>query len=117
MLKFKDLLKNDARAIMSAVEFAEYLWLNGVLLACQFVPYTNKFSNRDDNKEGLHGDFATLYFKTQDYTAKSTQPIPKQGDWVYLQGGDFKKRYRVESSADDLGVTCLQLAILRQNFK
>lgn len=113
---FKDLLSVDAAAIMNVTEFAEFLQVNGVLLACQFIASTGKISSAEkDQKEGLNGDFATLYFKTTDYTRKSEKPLPKQGDWIYLQAGNFKKRYRVEVAEDELGVTHLELAILREN--
>ena len=114
MLKFKDLLKNDARQIMSVIEFAEFLVVDGVLMACQFVPSTAEFTTANEQKPGLYGDIAELYFKTSDYTGKRER-IPRQGEYVYLQTGNFKRRYQVLSSADELGVTCLKLSTHRQN--
>ena len=112
---FKDLLGVDAAVIMSVTEFAEYLTVDGVTLACQFVPSTERKSgNKSDNYEGLHGDFATLYFKTKDYTSKRER-IPRQGEYVYIELKGRKKRFEVVSSEDELGVTCLKLSTYRQN--
>ncbi len=112
---FKDLLGIDAAVIMSVTEFAEYLTVDGVTLACQFVPSTEKKSNaKSDNYAGLHGDFATLYFKTKDYTNKRKR-IPRQGEFVYIELKNFKKRFEVVSAEDELGVTCLTLSTYRQN--
>ena len=113
---FKDLLGIDARAIMNVTEFAEYLQVNGVLLACQFCPKTEQMPGGDSkNYESLHGDYATLYFKTSDYTCKSQKPLPKQGDWIYIEYHNLKKRYRVVKAEDELGVMCLELSTYRQN--
>ena len=112
---FKDLLDKDAAVIMNVTEFAEYLELNGVILACQFCPSTAKASKaKSDNYLGLYGDNATLYFKTADYV-KSRRPLPKQGDYVYLGLKGVKKRFEVMSVEDELGVTCLILRSYRQN--
>lgn len=112
---FKDLLDHDAAVIMSVVEFAEYLTIDGVLLACQFVPSTEKFSNaKSDNYDGLHGDFVTLYFKTKDYIGKRER-LPRQSEYVYLEHKNLKKRFEVVSCEEELGVCCLTLASYRQN--
>lgn len=113
---FKDLLGIDAAVIMNVTEFAEFLSVNGVILACQFCPSTEKMlGGETKNFEGLHGDMAQLYFKTADYTRKSQKPIPKQGDWIYLEVKNLKKRYRVMKAEDELGVMCLTLSTYRQN--
>ena len=44
---FKELLSVDARAIMNVTEFAEFLQVNGVLLACQFIASTGKISSAE----------------------------------------------------------------------
>ena len=113
---FKDLLGIDAAAIMNVTEFAEYLQVNGVLLACQFCPSTEKMlGGETKNYEGLYGDMAQLYFKAVDYTGKSEKPLPKQGDWIYIEYRNLKKRYRVEKAEDELGVMCLTLSTYRQS--
>ena len=113
---FKDLLGVDAAIIMSVTEFAEYLTVDGVLIACQFVPSTQKKSGVESrNYGGLYGDFATLYFKTDDYVKKRKKPVPAQGQFVYLEAKGMKKRFEVIQSEDELGVTCLTLSTYRQN--
>ena len=112
---FKDLLETDAAAIMSVTEFAEYLTVDGVVLACQFVPSTaEKSSVKSENFGGLYGDFATLYFKTKDYTNKRKR-LPRQGEFVILSARKAKKRYEVVEVEEELGVTCLTLSSYRQN--
>lgn len=113
---FKDLLGVDAAIIMSVTEFAEYLTVDGVTLACQFVPSTNKKSGvSSENYGGLYGDFATLYFKTEDYTKKRGKPVPAQGQFIFIELKGLKKRFEVVKSEDELGVTCLTLSTYRQN--
>lgn len=113
---FKDLLDVDAAVIMSVTEFANYLTVDGVLLPCQFVPSTGKMSGVESkNYGGLYGDFATLYFKTKDYTKKRGREIPKQGQFVWIELRGLKKRFEVIKSEDELGVTCLTLSTYRQN--
>ena len=115
---FKDLLGVDAAIIMSVTEFAEYLTVDGVLIACQFVPSTQKKSGVESrNYGGLYGDFATLYFKTDDYVKKRKKPVPAQGQFVYLEAKGMKKRFEVIQSEDELGVTCLTLSTYRQNHQ
>ena len=115
---FKDLLGVDAAAIMSVVEFAEYLKIDGVILACQFVPSTEKMSGVESkNYGGLYGDFAEIYFKTADYQKKRGKKIPVQGEFIYLEVRGIKKRFEVISSEDELGVTCLKISTYRQQNK
>ena len=115
---FKDLLGVDAAAIMSVVEFAEYLKIDGVILACQFVPSTEKMSGVESkNYGGLYGDFAEIYFKTADYEQKRRKKIPVQGEFIYIELRGIKKRFEVVSSEDELGVTCLKLSTYRQQNK
>ena len=115
---FKDLLGIDAAAIMSVVEFAEYLKIDGVILACQFVPSTEKMSGVESkNYGGLYGDFAEIYFKTDDYQKKRGKKIPVQGEFIYLEVRGIKKRFEVISSEDELRVTCLKISTYRQQNK
>lgn len=114
---FKDLLGIDAGVIMNVTEFAEYLQVDGVMLACQFVPSSGKMSGvKNRNFDGLHGDFATLYFKTADYVKKRGRRIPVQGEYIYLEVRGVKKRFEVVNSEDELGVTALTVSIYRQNY-
>ena len=103
---------------MSVVEFAEYLKIDGVILACQFVPSTEKMSGVESkNYGGLYGDFAEIYFKTADYQKKRGKKIPVQGEFIYLEVRGIKKRFEVISSEDELGVTCLKISTYRQQNK
>ena len=100
---------------MSVVEFAEYLKVDGVILPCQFIPSTAKKSSiSSENYGGLYGEFATLYFKTKDYTGKRER-LPRQGEFVTLSARKAKKRYEVVQVEEELGVTCLTLSSYRQN--
>ena len=115
---FKDLIGIDAAAIMSVVEFAEYLKIDGVILACQFVPHSEKMSGVESkNYGGLYGDFADIYFKTADYETKRGRKIPVQGEFIYLEARGIKKRFEVIRAEDELGVTCLTVSTYRQQNK
>ena len=115
---FKDVIGIDAAVIMNVTEFAEFLTIDGVTIACQFVPSSDKMSGMSSrNFEGLSGDFATLYFKTADYVNKRKRKIPAQGEYVYLEAKGIKKRFEVLRSEDELGVTALTISSYRQNFE
>ena len=114
-MKFKELLSEDAAVIFEIEEFAEYIQLDNVILKASLNRSTEpKSGNEKQNFDGLHGDFAKLFFKTSDYVKKRGR-IPKNGEYVYLAKGKFNKRYRVINSEDDLGVTCLTISAYRQN--
>ena len=114
-MKFKDLIEEDAGAIFEIEEFAEYVMVDGVILKASLNVNTDKISgNQSLNFDGLHGDFAILYFKTIDYTKKRKR-IPKQGEYVYIEQKGKRKRYTVMSAEDDLGVTALKLTAYRQD--
>ena len=110
-MSFRDDLKDDLNIFVESEEFAKFVTLDGICLRAQVTGYTNqKSGNRNLNFEGLHGDFATLYFKTADYCNKKSR-LPKRGETCWLDG----VRFDVESCRDDCGIAKLELAAYRQN--
>lgn len=109
---FRELLAEDAETYFNLDEFAELVIIDEVELPAQFLTHTEKKSSQEKmNFGGLHGDFAEIFFKTQDYL-NYREKIPKQGDYCRING----KRYDVISSADEKGITRLVLSAYRQGI-
>ncbi len=107
MSDFKDMVEADIRDVfINAEEFAETHVLNDVeLMAVLTVDRTKRKSEfKVGNYDGLHGDFATLYFKKSEYPR-----VPKHNENITLDG----KRYKVENCNEEMGVLCLVLAAYR----
>lgn len=110
MISFAELLKADNEEIINIEEFGEVVTIDGVILHAQIDNFTQKKSTMDKkNFRGLHGDFTTIYFRTSDYCGKRER-IPVQGEIIHVNG----KRYTVESSRDESGITTLEIDTYRQ---
>ena len=108
---FKDEIKKDLDVFVEDEEFAEEIELDGVKLTGQVISHTAEKSGRlQETFDGLHGDFITLYFKTDDYCS-ARKRIPREGEWAMING----KRYDVMNAADELGITRLICSAYRQN--
>lgn len=107
----KDDIAADISTFVSASEFADLTWVDGVLLPCVVDENTAaKSSRQTENYAGLHGDFVTIYFPTEPYI-KKRERIPRNGEWCTVG----TKRYDVISSRDEHGITILICAAYRQN--
>lgn len=108
-MSFKDMAAADAGVFLNMDEFAETHELDGVPCVCVL--------SRDETDEkaaampggrrtpdGLHGDFLTVCVRKSDLTR-----IPKQGENFKVD----KKRYTVDSCADDMGILTITLGAYR----
>lgn len=108
---FKDDLREDKYTFLNVLEFSEYREIDGVLMRCQVSHHTaDKSSRQNENFDGLHGDFVTVYFDAETYIGKRSR-LPRHGEWVWLDS----KRYDVVSSKNEMGIAKLVLGAYRQN--
>lgn len=106
----KELIAADLDVFIELEEFAERVTFNGVELSAVLMRHTAEKSARlAETFDGLHGDFATIYFKVEDYG----KPLPHQGEWALING----RRYDVMSSEEEMGMAKLICAAYRQSFK
>ena len=107
---FADVLLQDNSAILNTAEFAKYIEIDGIILRAQQSRHTEQKSGAAAKTfDGLHGDFSTVSFRTQDYIVKK-QRTPHKGEHVRING----RRYDVDFSIDEYGITRLELAAYRQ---
>ena len=109
---FKDDLADDiCQTFIDVDEFAELVWVDGVLIPCQVVHYTADKSNRkNETYEGLHGDFTTLFFNAAGYMRKRER-LPRHGEEIYING----KCYYVVSVKNEMGMAKIVCSSYRQN--
>lgn len=111
MATFKDDMAEDISTFVSASEFGELTWVDGVLLPCVVDTKTaDKSDRQNETFAGLHGDFVTIYFPTAPYV-KKRERIPRHGEWCTVG----TKRYDVISAREEKGITILVCSAYRQN--
>lgn len=111
MKTFRDDMAADIPVFVELDEFGRLTWIDGVLLPAQIIERTADKSNRQNETfAGLHGDFTTIYFATDHYI-KKRERIPRHGEIIYVNG----KRFTVESSREEQGITKIVASAYRQN--
>lgn len=107
----EDVAADNHDVFINLTEFAEYRWIDGVLIPCQIVEWTADKSNRqNETYGGLHGDFTTFYFEAACYTRKRER-LPRHGEWIYVDG----LRYDVVSVKNLMGIAKIVCSAYRQN--
>ena len=108
---FKDDVAEDIRTFLDVEEFSELADVNGVILRCQISAYTSEKSGRqNENYDGLHGDFTTIFFETAPYIKKRAR-LPREGEKIYING----KRFEVAKVKDEMGIAKIICGAYRQN--
>ena len=110
-MNLKDVIKHDnGKVFLNLNEFAEYVEIDGILLQGQIQYRTEKASSlKTENFDTLHGDYLKVFFRTADYCRKNER-LPVQGEFVHLN----KKKYKVMTCKDEMGITRLVLSSYRQ---
>ncbi len=106
-MSFREQVEADiGNVFLNEDEFAEMHTLDGVeLLAVVSTNQTRQRSDRQSrNYDGLHGDWATVNIRKEDFPR-----IPKQGENIRLDG----KMYKVAECRDIMGMLRLTLAAYR----
>lgn len=108
---FKDDLADDISIFVETAEFAQEANIDEVILPAQVISHTAKKSSLESrNFDGLHGDFITVYFSSEEYK-KARERLPRHGEWIMING----RRYDVLTSEEELGMAKLECAAYRQN--
>ena len=106
-MSFREQVADDiGNVFLNDAEFAEIHTLDGVeLLAVVSTNQTRQRSNlQQRNFDGLHGDWATVNIRKEDFPR-----VPKQGENIRLDG----KAYKVAECRDIMGMLRLSLAAYR----
>ena len=108
-MSFKDMVAADAKVFLNPEEFGETHDLNGK--ACVCVLSSDMTDERKAalpggrrTPDGLHGDSLTVCVRKSDL-----ERLPKQGENFKVD----KKRYTVDSCADDMGILTIVLGAYR----
>lgn len=109
-MSFKDAIYADLDIFVETDEFAEIISIDGIELPAQVIKSTQEKSQRlQEQFDGLHGDFVTIYFKAEPFlTARGK--LPAKGDWILLAN----KRYDVIFSQEELGIIKVEASAYRQ---
>ena len=110
-MNLKDVIERDNdKVFLNVNEFAEYVEIDGIILQGQVQYRTEKASSlKSESFEMLHGDYVKVFFRTSDY-CKKNERLPVQGEFVHLN----KKKYKVMTCKDEMGITRLVLSSYRQ---
>ncbi len=106
-MSFREQVDADIdRVFLNHAEFGDVHKLDNVeLLAVVSTSKTRQRSGvQSRNYEGLHGDFATVNIRKDDFPR-----IPKQGENIRLDG----KLYKVGECRDNMGMLYLELVAYR----
>ncbi len=109
-MSFRDMVAADVENVfLNPEEFGETHDLNGVTCTCVIAndaTYDREARLKDGKRtpDGLHGDYLTVCVRKSDL-----QRVPKQGDNFKVD----KKRYTVDSCADDMGILTITLGAYR----
>lgn len=99
-MSFKDAIYADLDIFVETDEFAEIISVDGIELAAQVLKHTEEKSQRlQEQFDGLHGDFVTIYFKAEPFLAARGK-LPAKGDWILIDN----RRYDVAFSQEELGI-------------
>lgn len=119
MRNLKDVIKYDVEKVfINLNEFAEYVEIDGVILQAQVQYRSEKAAGlkmrmfeavRGELMQPLHGDYVQMFFRTADYCAKMER-LPFQNEYCHVN----KKKYKVISCKDEMGITRLILSDYRQ---
>lgn len=119
MKTLKDVIKYDAENVfINLNEFAEYVEIDGVILRAQVQYSSEKAAGlkmrmfeavRGELMQPLHGDYVKMFFRTADYLGKRER-LPYQNEYCHVN----KKKYKVVSSKNEMGITRLILSDYRQ---
>lgn len=104
-MKFTEAIDKDLQIFMNLDEFAETHEINGVEVTCVISTMTHERSGNQSQKfDGLHGDFQTIYIKSD-----AIERIPAEGESIRVDN----RRFTVESTINQQGITRIELASYR----
>lgn len=109
-MSFKDAIYADLDIFVETSEFAELIEIDGIEVAAQVLKHTEEKSQRlQEQFDGLHGDFVTIYFKSEPFITQRGK-LPAKNDWVLIDG----RRYDVVFSQEELGIIKVTASAYRQ---
>ncbi|MBQ6296152.1 MAG: hypothetical protein IJK81_00395 [Selenomonadaceae bacterium] len=109
-MSFKDAIYADLDIFVETDEFAELIEIDGVQLPAQVLKHTEEKSQRlQEQFDGLHGDFVTIYFKSEPFITERGK-LPQKGDWILIDN----RRYDVVFSQEELGIIKVVASAYRQ---
>ena len=109
-MTFKETIAADLDIFVETSEFAEEITIDGIELPAQVIKSTQEKSQRlQEQFDGLHGDFVTIYFKSEPFITERGK-LPAKGDWILIDG----RRYDVVFSQEELGIIKVTASAYRQ---